>query len=52
MQKTAATPYFDSSAKSILRIPKNMYNKELYELFDKNLEVALQKSGSGAKTRL
>jgi uncharacterized membrane protein (DUF106 family) len=51
MQKTAATPYFDSSAKSILRIPKNMYNKELYELFDKNLEVALQKSGSGAKTR-
>jgi len=50
MQKTVLTPFFESSEKSIARILKQPA-KVLYNRFNKNMDIALQKLGANAYTR-
>lgn len=50
MQKTSLTPFFETSEKSIQRILKQPA-KSLYEIFNRNMDIALQKLGANAFTK-
>ena len=50
MQKTVLTPLFESSEKSIVRIKKQTA-LILYNIFNKNMDITLQKLGANAFTK-